>query len=214
MMRYKIATNHRSFVLAGKSIFTIENSNTNNRYTYQIKKLDEIKKRHPHQADMWFVSVLTGSNNETDYTFIGTIREGQDHKLWYKHSDKTRIARDAQSVKAIIWFLINIDSLPPNCNFYHEGMCARCGRTLTVPESILSGYGPSCIKVTKTPRPPKEDIERFVAENPQFSSTTDTDLPEFDKAYEESELLMKQEEAQAEFELEMKAFEEKFKREG
>jgi len=29
---------------------------------------------------------------------------------------------------------------------FHEGACGRCGRTLTVPESIASGFGPECIR--------------------------------------------------------------------
>jgi hypothetical protein len=33
----------------------------------------------------------------------------------------------------------------PRCTVHHEGRCGRCGRTLTVPESIESGFGPECI---------------------------------------------------------------------
>jgi hypothetical protein len=31
--------------------------------------------------------------------------------------------------------------------FWHEGRCGRCGRRLTVPDSIASGYGPECVLV-------------------------------------------------------------------
>jgi hypothetical protein len=30
---------------------------------------------------------------------------------------------------------------------WHEGSCARCGKKLTVPESIESGFGPECVKL-------------------------------------------------------------------
>ena len=30
---------------------------------------------------------------------------------------------------------------------WHEGRCGRCGRKLTVPESIEAGYGPECINL-------------------------------------------------------------------
>lgn len=30
---------------------------------------------------------------------------------------------------------------------WHEGKCGRCGRQLTVPESIESGFGPECVKM-------------------------------------------------------------------
>lgn len=29
-------------------------------------------------------------------------------------------------------------------NFYHMGICGRCGRALTTPESITRGIGPVC----------------------------------------------------------------------
>jgi hypothetical protein len=40
----------------------------------------------------------------------------------------------------------HIDDLPESLEIWHEGSCLRCGRKLTVPESIESGYGPECIK--------------------------------------------------------------------
>ncbi|MGQ4872128.1 MAG: DUF6011 domain-containing protein, partial [Candidatus Thorarchaeota archaeon] len=33
-------------------------------------------------------------------------------------------------------------ALPEKVRIWHEGKCGRCGRRLTVPESIESGYGP------------------------------------------------------------------------
>jgi hypothetical protein len=35
--------------------------------------------------------------------------------------------------------------MPDGVVIWHEGRCGRCGRRLTVPESIESGYGPECI---------------------------------------------------------------------
>lgn len=34
--------------------------------------------------------------------------------------------------------------IPPSLEVWHEGRCGRCGRALTVPESIASGIGPVC----------------------------------------------------------------------
>ena len=33
-------------------------------------------------------------------------------------------------------------SMPANVEINHEGRCGRCGRALTVPESVASGIGP------------------------------------------------------------------------
>jgi hypothetical protein len=29
---------------------------------------------------------------------------------------------------------------------WHEGRCAKCGLKLTVPQSIMTGFGPTCAK--------------------------------------------------------------------
>jgi len=128
------------YMLAGKSIFTLQNSTNGNRYTFKIKKLKN--------KDLWFVSVLTGNNNENDYTFLGTIFYS-NNKYNYKHSLKSRATKDAVSVKVITWFLekIQVNKVPDFIKFYHMNHCGRCGRTLTVPESVTSGYGPECIQL-------------------------------------------------------------------
>ena len=50
------------------------------------------------------------------------------------------------SVQAFIWFLNRIEADKPTdgFEFWHEGKCGRCGRKLTVPESIEAGIGPEC----------------------------------------------------------------------
>jgi hypothetical protein len=129
------------FLLAGKAIFTVRNEETGNRFTYRVKRFERKYKK-----DLYFVKVLTGADNESyfSYTFIGTIfPEG-----YFKHSPKSRISQNAQSVKvfAWLWKVLRADKLPECVNVYHEGRCGRCGRRLTVPESVLSGYGPECVK--------------------------------------------------------------------
>lgn len=37
-----------------------------------------------------------------------------------------------------------IGDLPAALNFYHEGMCCKCAKRLTVPASILTGMGRDC----------------------------------------------------------------------
>jgi len=128
------------FVFGGKSIFTVRNENTGNRFTYRVRKLktDDVTK------DIYFVSVLVGSDNEHSYKFFGTIF----NKTTYKFSiNKSKVSQDAQSVKVFEWLLkkISTNTLPDFVKIYHEGKCGRCGRTLTVPESIENGIGPECM---------------------------------------------------------------------
>lgn len=121
------------FALAGNATFTVTSKATGRRFTFKV--------RQPSPETPHFVKVLTGPDNEGDYTFLGTIFNGQN----FVHSRKSSIAPDADSAKAFAWFWRNAASLPADkVSVHHEGRCCRCGRKLTVPESIESGIGPEC----------------------------------------------------------------------
>jgi hypothetical protein len=125
------------FILAGNALFTIENTATGNRFTFKVRRPDDDK---PH-----FVSVLTGPDNENSYSFLGTIFDGGR----YRHGRRSRISEEAPSAKAFNWLFRQLTAhreLPPQVRVCHCGKCGRCGKTLTVPESIESGFGPDCIK--------------------------------------------------------------------
>ena len=51
--------NPAQFIKAGKAVFTVENKDTGNRFTYKAKKCED--------KDIWFVSVLTGPDNYDNY---------------------------------------------------------------------------------------------------------------------------------------------------
>ena len=127
----------KRFLLAGNARVTFVSEKTGARFTYRVraKKVDGGKVLH-------FVGVLTGSNNEDDYTFLGTVFEGTK----FVHGRKSEIAPTAPSAKAFGWAWSHLatGALPPSCEVHHEGRCGRCGRALTVPESIESGLGPVC----------------------------------------------------------------------
>ena len=120
------------FALAGSAIFTVVNRRTGNRFTYHVEKSD----RHP---TLYFVSILTGPENTSDYAYLGIIRDGR-----YWHGKKSQISAEAQSNQAFAWVWEHLERLPACIEVWHEGRCGRCNRTLTVPESIASGYGPEC----------------------------------------------------------------------
>jgi hypothetical protein len=128
----------REFVFAGNAIFTVMNTDTKNRFTLKVKKHKE--------NDIFFVSVMTGSDNYTSYTFIGTYFPNKG----YKKSYKSKIGSDAMSAKMVQWFFnsfINNQKKYETIKVYHEDKCGRCGRKLTTPESVKSGFGPECIKL-------------------------------------------------------------------
>jgi len=121
-----------NFIFGGKSFVTFLNTKSENRFTFKVVK--------HKKDDIFFVNVLT---NPDVYTFIGTVKNG-----FYKHSSKSNIGVESQSVKV---FNYVIDKLKQNklsdiIEIYHDGRCGKCGRQLTVPESILTGFGPECFR--------------------------------------------------------------------
>lgn len=129
----------KPFALAGNAILTLVSLATGTRFTFKIQANEA--------RNTYFVKVLAGSNNEGDYRYIGFIREGR-----FVHGGRKSFAKnDAPSVIAVGWFVRQI--LYPAANgvpkvdkleVWHEGHCGRCGRRLTVPESIATGLGPDC----------------------------------------------------------------------
>ena len=125
----------KQFILGGNATFTLHNTLKGTHLTFKVQQSKQEK-------DLFFVKVLTGSDNEADYTYLGLIKNNI-----YWHGRKSRISRDAISARAFEWFWSNISRLPDGLQVMHNGRCGRCGRTLTVPESIASGFGPECIKM-------------------------------------------------------------------
>jgi len=113
------------FMLAGNATFTIVSKKTGVRFTYNVFA----------KNDMHFVKVLTGPDT---YSFLGTIFNGLD----YRHGRKSQISEGAPSALAFHWFMAQPGT--DSVEFFHAGKCGRCGRELTVPESIESGLGPEC----------------------------------------------------------------------
>lgn len=126
--------NIQNLIFIGNAIFTIQNSETKKRFTFQV--------RQPSQDSPHFVKVLTGPNNEGDYEFLGTIFDNRN----FRHGRKSRIDQNAQSSKVFKWALPHIlaNTLPEQIKIYHEGRCFKCGHRLTDPTSIEIGIGPIC----------------------------------------------------------------------
>lgn len=59
-----------------------------------------------------------------------------------------REAADGPQIRrAFLWalpYLWRGAALPAPGRIYHLGRCGRCGRALTVPSSVESGFGPEC----------------------------------------------------------------------
>lgn len=136
------------FALAGNATFTVVSKATGTRFTYRIRAPKVDRDGAPvskEAAEVLFVSVLTGPQNTSDYTYFGTVFRKDGNK--FRHSNKSRVAADATSVKAFAWMFEHVlksASGADKCVVYHAGTCGRCGRLLTTPESVRLGLGPEC----------------------------------------------------------------------
>lgn len=134
LIRDYIFGGHATFTLVGKA----------DRFTYRVRTLLRWEQGTPRP---YFVDVLSGPDNTSDYQFLGTFRNAGD--VTYTHSAKSRVTPEAKSVQGAMWLARTLNrkdivALPEGATFYHEGVCARCGRKLTTPESIQLGIGPVC----------------------------------------------------------------------
>lgn len=128
------------FLFGGNAVLTVVSKRTGERFTYKIQAPKERRGSEVH-----FVKVLTGPDNAADYQFFGTIFNRQE----FRPSVKSRLSPTAPSVEVFEWLIAEllgpeVGSLEGSTELYHEGRCGRCGRLLTVPESVMTGFGPEC----------------------------------------------------------------------
>lgn len=139
----------KRFVEAGNATITVVSRKSGSRYTFRFSRPDEASTQLRNQSfatrPIW-VSLLAGADNESDYSFMGTIFPSRC--MWeVRRSAKSRVGEEAPSWSALVWFVESLFKLPArleHCEVWHEGKCGRCGRKLTVPDSIATGFGPEC----------------------------------------------------------------------
>lgn len=124
----------RQFINGGNATFTLRSRRTGTRFTYRVRRSED--------GNIQFVSVLTGADNESSYSYLGYIRRD----VYFHGGNKARLAVAAPSNVAFTWVWKKLVQgiLPDELEIWHEGRCGRCNRKLTVPESISTGFGPEC----------------------------------------------------------------------
>jgi hypothetical protein len=130
----------RAFALAGNATLTLVSLKSGARFTFRIRK---GKKR---DDDPHFVSVLDGEG----YSYLGVIfKDGT-----FKVTRRSRYDSGQPCARAFRFFKEALDTgaFHPQLEVWHEGRCGKCGRKLTVPESIATGLGPECSAVAGVAR--------------------------------------------------------------
>lgn len=121
-----------TFVFAGCAIFTIENIQNGKRCTYKVAK----------KGERLFVSALVGPSNTQNYIYIGMAKNKT-----FTRTKSSNFTEESQQFRGFSWLYQKItkkEELPAIIKFHHAGYCGKCGRLLTTPESVESGYGPVC----------------------------------------------------------------------
>lgn len=128
----------RQFTLAGVAVLTLRSLRTDKHFTYRIRQA--VDQDTGEEKAFWFVSVLADRDR---YLYVGTIA-GASEKFSLTRNSK--FTEEAACVKAWRYFWAGIAAgvVAAELEIRHEGRCGRCGRPLTTPESVDTGFGPEC----------------------------------------------------------------------
>ena len=127
----------KDFVLGGNALITLESGNTGCHFTYKIQQ-------SKNDNNLYFIKCLRGSDNTSDYTYVGCYFADTKTFVVEKTYKNTEVFSWPKSIKAIRYLFNRLDDIPDNLIVYHNGRCCKCGRILTTPESIKRGMGPEC----------------------------------------------------------------------
>jgi len=140
-----------NFITAGRAIFTLSVPHAFvtkvgccDRYTFLVKQKPKSEK----WPEAYFVNLLSGPDNMSDYQPLGKLNpETGAVRLvsTTKMTDNSWAVRLIRRVFARLWSNEFKAIEDAGFELRHAGRCGRCGRVLTVPESIDSGLGPVCM---------------------------------------------------------------------
>lgn len=140
----------REFFLGGRACFTLSipadfaaEHKTPKQYVYRISKVEA----NPKYPEAYFVSMLVGANNETDFQYIGQLDSSTGE---VRTTHKSKVPADSMAMKLLNRALANVWRETPEkiqaagFELLHSGKCGKCGRVLTDRDSIAAGLGPTC----------------------------------------------------------------------
>jgi len=132
---------------AGYAVITVENPQ-GDHVTFRVSApRSEGSLAFDRESPQRFVSAFTGHDNTkpTSYAYIGML----DEQVGVRVTQGSRLSPDNVKVKTAKWAIMLIRANRPPPQGYRiraSGICLRCGRLLTNPESLTDKYGPECIK--------------------------------------------------------------------
>lgn len=132
----------RNYCLGGRGITTLENPESGKHHTYEFRRPNNPE---DFATDTLFVYVLVKENT---WLYVGMFNHLSNN---FRLTRSSRFMNSSEIVKGVRYIVNKISGrsikLVEPMKFYHEGVCAVCGRKLTTPKSIQLGIGPRCKKV-------------------------------------------------------------------
>jgi hypothetical protein len=128
----------KDFFLGGNATFTVQSGKTGRHMTFRVR---QPKPEMPH-----FVSVMTGTDNESHFSYMGVLNR---ENAVVKPTAKSKVLPGSEQWTVAEWALRQVwnnRQLSEGTKIQHAGKCGCCGRKLTNPESLSTGIGPECIK--------------------------------------------------------------------
>ncbi len=116
---------------------------------WRTLRIRTFKKKGDYFDGARRVALLTGPDNGSDYLDIGFIvrRGPQAGRLVIYPSKRGNFVAGKSQYERLAAMLVNPEHYEGlGVEFRISGICRRCNRRLTVPESIDSGMGPECAK--------------------------------------------------------------------
>ena len=140
----------RKYILGGNAKFTLVSTRANRRFTFKVKSAAKNRDKNWSTGNQdrttFFVSVLTDGSD--DFAYIGLMKQLVCGAYRFETTKASRFREGAPSFDAFAYCWNSLEygaSWPTHVEFWHEGQCCICGRTLTVPESVAAGIGPECM---------------------------------------------------------------------
>lgn len=137
-----------AYMFGGRATVTFRSLSSGTHYTFKlVAPRSEKEALKAGKCDHFNVSFLFGQDNVNDYRYLGQVRGNK-----FSLTPASRQAGYNEQTPVYIAFQYAFSKLvadvpPADAKFevWHEGKCGRCGRKLTVPESINTGFGPECV---------------------------------------------------------------------
>lgn len=123
------------------AIVTIHNPVTGGHRTFKVSSNREGTR---------FVSLLTGSDNQSDYTAFAIVGSGAYDKIAFTFKKYQAGPGEKKTSWQVFTDMINRPQYWQNekgAKYHISSRCRRCNRLITSPRSLSVGLGPECEKL-------------------------------------------------------------------